>query len=161
MRRNLHCLLAAAAVLGVVSLAHAQRDAMHPQHQAMASMNDPRPVVGFPETMRVHILANMRDHLLALEQIQDALARQEYDQAGDISEQRLGMTAMRLHGAHEMAKYMPEGMQNIGTQMHRAASRFALAAKDAAASGDVKPALEAMARVTQQCVACHSSYRVQ
>jgi len=45
--------------------------------------------------------------------------------------------------------------------MYQAASRFALAAKDAAATGNVKPALEAMARVTQQCVACHASYWVQ
>jgi len=71
------------------------------------------------------------------------------------------MTAMQLHGAHEVAKFMPEAMQNAGTEMHRAASRFALAAKDAAATGDFKPVLEAMARLTQQCVACHSAYRLQ
>jgi cytochrome c556 len=34
-------------------------------------------------------------------------------------------------------------------------------AKDAAATGDFKPVLEAMARLTQQCVACHSAYRLQ
>lgn len=35
------------------------------------------------------------------------------------------------------------------------------AAKDAGTAGDMKPAVAALARVTQQCVACHSSYRVQ
>jgi cytochrome c556 len=49
----------------------------------------------------------------------------------------------------------------MGTAMHRAASRFAVAASDAAVSGDVKPALAALSRVTQSCVACHSSFRLQ
>ncbi len=131
------------------------------QHHPSASAADARQVVRFPEDLRAHTLANMRDHLLALQEIQAALAKQEFDQAGDIAEQRLGMTAMKLHGAHEVAKFMPEGMRNAGTEMHRAASRFALAAKEATASGDFKPVLEAMARITQQCVACHSAYRLQ
>ncbi len=37
----------------------------------------------------------------------------------------------------------------------------AVAALEAAATGDIKPSLAALARVTQQCVACHSAYRVQ
>ncbi|MFS8084796.1 MAG: hypothetical protein ACMG6H_04140 [Acidobacteriota bacterium] len=94
-------------------------------------------------------------------QIQEALAKQEYDQAGNIAEQRLGMTSLTLHGADEVAKYMPKGMQEAGSGMHRNASRFAVAAKDAGATADVKPALEALSRVTAQCVACHAGYRVK
>ena len=45
--------------------------------------------------------------------------------------------------------------------MHRNASRFAVAAKDAGATGDVKPALSALAATTAQCVACHAGYRVK
>ncbi len=138
---------------------------MHPQPAAKpapaVSVKDGRLAVRFPKDLRLHTLANMRDHLLAMQEIQEALAREEFDQAGDISEQRLGMSSLGLHGAHEVAKYMPKGMQAVGTEMHRAASRFAVAAKDAGATGDVKPALAALAQVTQQCVACHSAYRVQ
>jgi cytochrome c556 len=130
-------------------------------HQAAAGAVDERPLVKFPETMRIHMLANMRDHLLALQEIQEALARQQYDKAADTAEQRLGMSSLKLHGAHEVAGFMPEAMQAIGTGMHQAASRLAIAAKDAAATGEVKPVLEAMARVTAQCVACHAGYRVQ
>jgi cytochrome c556 len=56
---------------------------------------------------------------------------------------------------------MPEAMQAIGSEMHRSASRFALEAENASVTGDVKPALAALSKVTQQCVACHSAYRVQ
>lgn len=145
--------------------------AMHAAHQAAAKAGkadkshapapDHRVVVKFPSAMREHTLANMRDHLLALQQIQEALATQEYDKAADIAEQRLGMTSLALHGAHESAKYMPRGMQEAGTGMHRNASRFAIAAKDAAATGDVKPALAALGRVTAQCVACHAGWRLK
>jgi hypothetical protein len=122
---------------------------------------DTRQVVHFPKALREHTLTNMRDHLLALQQIQAALSKQDYDLAGDIAEQRLGMTALSVHGAHEVAKYMPKGMQEAGSGMHRNASRFAIAAKDVSATGDVKPALEALSNVTAQCVACHAGYRLR
>jgi hypothetical protein len=103
----------------------------------------------------------MRDHLLALQQIQEALGQEKFDAAGDIAEERLGMTSLRLHGAHEVAKYMPAGMRDIGSKMHQAASQFAVTAKDAGVTGDVRPALTAYSRLMQQCVACHSTYRLQ
>jgi len=60
-----------------------------------------------------------------------------------------------------MAPFMPKPMQAIGTEMHRAASRFAIAATNATTSNDIKPALAQLAHVTQQCVACHSSYLIR
>jgi cytochrome c556 len=55
---------------------------------------------------------------------------------------------------------MPKGMQEIGTQMHHAASRFAVAAENAAVGDDVRPALAALGDVMRQCVACHAAYRL-
>ncbi|GIK23772.1 MAG: hypothetical protein K8F32_04600 [Rhodocyclaceae bacterium] len=162
--------LALAAGLGA---AHAQQHdpAMHMQHHGQppaqaaktpqAMPKDTRQSVYFPKVLREHTLANMRDHLLALQEIQAALAQQEYDKAADIAEHRLGMSSLSLHGAHDVAKYMPKGMQDAGTAMHRNASRFAVAAKDASATGDVRPALAALAATTAQCVACHAGYRVK
>ena len=168
MLANLGRALAVGAILvGAAACApfpRAHGGDMRMQHEHMAGMSpaaDPRPVVKFPEAMRIHTLANMRDHLLALQQIEEALSKEQYDRASDLAERRLGMSSLALHGAHDLAPFMPQGMQNIGTEMHRAASRFALAAKDAGATGDVKPALAALADVSRQCVACHSSYRVQ
>lgn len=133
----------------------------HALHQAGSVASDSRTLVTLPEKMRIHTLSNMRDHLLSLQEIQAALAMGEFDRASEIAEQRLGMTSLKLHGAHEVAQYMPRAMQDMGTEMHRAASRFAVIAGDAAVSGDVKPALAALSRVTQSCVACHASFRLQ
>jgi cytochrome c556 len=60
-----------------------------------------------------------------------------------------------------MAQFMPEGMRKIGLEMHRASSSFAVEAKTAEKSGNPQLALKALSRVTQQCVACHSAYRLQ
>jgi cytochrome c556 len=122
-----------------------------------AGDKDTRVQVKFPAMMRTHMLGNMRDHLLAVHEIQAALAKGELDRAADIAEQRIGMSSLVSHNAAHMAPYMPKGMQDIGTEMHHAASRFALKAKE----GDLPHALDALSQVTQQCVACHQSYRVK
>ena len=58
-----------------------------------------------------------------------------------------------------MASFMPKPMQDIGTQMHKAASQFALVAQGNWVDGNVTRAIGALSRVTEQCVACHAAYR--
>lgn len=153
-------LTAAAPGLPTAALPQAHEHAMH-QHPAPAMPPDTRLAEGFPEPLRTHTLANMRDHLLALGQIQEALALGNYDTAADIAEKRLGMSSLEAHGAHQVARYMPKAMQDAGSAMHRSASQFAVAAKDASVNGDRKSALGALARVTQTCVACHAGFRLE
>lgn len=166
MRKAILAIAAAAAAATAVTLsAQAEQphghdmQGMHPGGES--PMADTRTLVHFPPQLRVHTLANMRDHLLSLQEIQAALADGRFDQAGDIAEQRLGMSSLPRHGAHEVAQYMPEAMREAGTQMHRSASRFAVEARNAAVGGDVRPALAALAKVTQSCVACHAGFRLQ
>ena len=121
---------------------------------------DARELVKFPEPMRLHTIASMRDHLLSLQEIDEALSKNEFDKAANIAEQRLGMTSLEAHDAAHLAPYMPKGMQEIGTQMHQAASRFAIEAQNASVGNDVHPALAALGTVMQQCVACHATYRL-
>jgi len=134
------------------------------QHQHGTSAGMPAPdariAVHFPDMMRTHTLSNMRDHLLALSEIQEALSKGAYDEAAKTAEARLGMSSLALHGAHELSEFMPQGMQEIGTAMHRSASRFAIEAQNAAATGDPKPALAALAVTMKTCVACHTTYRL-
>lgn len=122
-----------------------------------ASDSDTRIKVKLPAMMQEHMLGNMRDHLLALHEIQAALAKGESDKAAEIAEQRIGMSSLISHNAAHMAPYMPKAMQDIGTEMHHAASRFALIAKE----GDLPHALAALSQVSQQCVACHAAYRIK
>lgn len=122
---------------------------------------DTRVAIELPAPMRAHMLANMRDHLAALHEIQAALARDENQRAAEIAEQRLGMSSLDAHGAGHMAPYMPKPMQDIGTAMHRAASRFARVAEEAGVRRGLRPALQALSDVTQQCAACHAAYRLK
>jgi cytochrome c556 len=128
---------------------------------APSTSGDAREAVHFPAEMRLHTLSNMRDHLRSLEEIDAALSRGDYEAASAIAEKRLGLTSLEAHGASHLAAFMPQGMQDIGTQMHRAASRFALEAQNAGATNDPKPALAALSEVMRQCVACHAAYRLE
>ena len=117
---------------------------------------DTRKKIKLPEMMVNHMLGNMRDHLAALNEIQAALAAGKLDQAADVAEKRIGMSSLTSHGAEHMAPYMPQPMQDIGTEMHHAASRFARSAHE----GDLQKALSDLSIITRQCVACHAGYRI-
>ena len=131
-----------------------------PKH-APSAVKDTRRLVKFPEPLRIHTLANMRDHLLTMGEIQDALASGSFDRASDLAEHRLGMSSLESHGAHEVGKYMPKGMQDAGTAMHHTASQFSIVVKDASVTGDLKSVLASLAKLNQTCVACHAAYRLQ
>ena len=149
-------------VLGGPSLGWAQHDHHNGGgHDAASPITDQRQFVRFPDALRDHTLTSMRDHLLALQEIQLHLGMGHNDIAAKIAESRLGMSSLSLHGAAEVAKYMPQGMQDAGTAMHRAASRFAIAAQDAGVTGDSKPVFTGLADLTAQCVGCHAGYRLQ
>jgi cytochrome c556 len=126
----------------------------------IAESADERTKVEMPAPMRAHTLANMRDHLAAIETISRQLATGDFEAAADTAESRLGVSAIPSHGGPQRAKYMPQGMRAIGMAMHRAASRFALAARDAEVSDDLGGAFSGLADVMQQCVACHKAYRL-
>ncbi len=151
--------LATAANVGAAD-PHHQHPQLHGGTAAKPAM-DLRQEVRFPPELREHTLENMRDHLLTLQRIQEALGKGAFDSAAEIAEARLGMSSLRLHGAHDVARYMPAGMQAIGTAMHKSASRFAIEATNASATGDVRAPISALAGVTAQCVACHAAYRLK
>jgi len=168
MRLMRECGMRITAALGVAltmvwaSIVASSAIAQDHQHSTAgaAAPADSRQLVMFPEPMRLHTITSMRDHLLALQEIDIALSQNAFDKAATIAEQRLGMSSLELHGAAHIAPYMPQDMQDIGTQMHRAASRFAVDAQTASVSNDVRPALAALGTVMQQCVACHAAYRL-
>ena len=118
---------------------------------------DARQLVGLPKMMQQHMMANMRDHLVAINEILIHMTNEEFDQAAEVAETRLGMSALKSHGAKHMAQFMPEDMRQAGTNMHKAASRFALKAEE----GEALPAYKALSEVTSACVACHEGYRIR
>jgi len=121
------------------------------------AVDDTRQLVELPLPMQAHMLGNMRDHLATLNEINAALAAKDFDRAAQAAEQRLGVSSLAAHGAEHMAPYMPKPMQAMGTEMHRAATRLALAAQER----NLDKSLAELAAVTRQCVACHSAYRIR
>lgn len=152
-------LVAAALAGGSATFALAQHQHNHDPSAPVAP--DSRQFVKFPAPLVEHTLANMRDHLQTLQEIQSRLAMGHTDVAAKLAETRLGMSSLGLHGAAEASKYMPQGMQDAGTAMHRAASRFALTVQEAGVSGDLKPVFAGLAEITAQCVGCHAGYRLK
>jgi hypothetical protein len=138
---------------------------------------DRRELVHFPPEMRMHMLRNMRDHVETLNGILRDLATADYSGAAALATERLGLDSPsaasckpRPEGAtapppnsmdEMMALYMPKSMQAIGLGMHTSASEFAAVAQRAATTHDPLPAMKALSRVTDHCVACHSAYRLQ
>jgi hypothetical protein len=118
---------------------------------------DTRQKVDFPTAMQEHMLGNMRDHLHTLDAILMNLNNNKLDKAAELAEQRLGMSSLDAHGASHMAKFMPASMQTMGTQMHHAASRFAIKAQE----GDALAAYRAVQDITATCVACHDAFRIR
>ena len=132
--------------------------------QSATATKDSRELVKLPAMMQEHMLANMRDHLVALDEMLAALAEGKTDEAAEVAEKRLGMSSLSLHGAAHMGKFMPKEMGAIGTQMHRAASRFVVVARDA----ELEPGLnsqrkvyKALQEITENCNACHLGYRIR
>ncbi len=125
-----------------------------------ANAEDQRIQVDLPPMMQEHMMGNMRDHLVTLQKITQLLSSQQYDEAADAAEQRLGMSSLDRHGASHLGKFMPKEMGAIGTNMHQAASRFAIMARNEAVDGGLELAFGALSEVMQQCVACHAGYKV-
>src|SRR5665213_3159375 len=157
--RILVAIVAAVLVGGSATLAVAQHQ--HHHHMSAPSAPDARQFVEFPPMLVEQTLANMRDHLQTLQEIQLQLGMGHPDIAAKIAEARLGMSSLGLHGAAEVSEDMPQGMQDAGTAMHRAASRFAITAQDATVTGDLKPVFAGLAEITAQCVGCHAGYRLK
>ncbi len=151
----------AAVVLFGGSATFAVAQHQHSHDMIAPNAPDARQLVEFPPMLAEETLANMRDHLQTLQEIQMQLGMGHPDVAAKLAESRLGMSSLGLHGAAEVSRYMPQGMQDAGTAMHRAASRFAITAQDASVTGDLKPVFAGLAEVTAQCVGCHAGYRLK
>jgi len=126
--------------------------------------DDTREGVKLPPMMREHMLGNMRDHLMTLDQILGAVAEAKFDDAAKLAEARLGMSSLTSHDAAHMAPFMPKPMQDMGTAMHRAASRLVIVLQDASVTPNAESMQKvagAMHVVTTACTSCHASYRLQ
>jgi soluble cytochrome b562 len=122
---------------------------------------DTRQLVAMPAEARAEQRAEMLDFQTALHSIITALGERKFNDAADVAEKQIGLSAMGRHrnspANARPGMFMPNDMHAIARGMHAAASDFAKVAK----TGDTRKALVALQAVTGACVACHRSYRTQ
>jgi len=118
---------------------------------------DQRIAVQLPAAVAEQLRANMRDHLATLDKLLGQLAAGQLQAAGQMAEERLGLSAMQHHHADHIAPYLPEPMRLIGSRMHEAASHFGRIAVE----GDRDRALTALREITATCTACHNRYQLR
>jgi hypothetical protein len=125
---------------------------------------DKREFVQLPTPMQEHMLGNMRDHLETLNGIIGDVGDGKFEDAAKLTEQRLGMSSLSFHDAAHLAPFMPRPMQDLGTSMHRAASRLSIVLQNAAVAPSVESMRDisrALSEVTAACTGCHAGYRVR
>lgn len=109
------------------------------------------------ETLR----QEMGDNLLAINEILTLIAAGKLKDAGDVAEQKLGLSAQGRHRSKPFearpGPHMPPAMHALGMDGHRAASEFAKAAQ----AGERERAMALLPNLTNACVACHFSWRTR
>ena len=117
---------------------------------------DTRQTVDFPEPIKQAMLERMRRNLFDINEIQRALADNDFKRAAEVAEFSLGLSSLGPHNARQ-APYMPAAMKHMGMEMHRSARRLAPVAQEQ----DLAKAVDGRARVTGLCVGCHAVYRAK
>ena len=125
---------------------------------------DARQLVKLPEPMQEHMLSNMRDHLVSLNEIIGYLGDGKFDEAAKVAERRLGMSSLTAHDAAHMDPFFPKPMQDMGTGMHRAGSRLVIVLQDASITPNLQSMQDinrAVHEVSSACTSCHAAYRIR
>jgi len=135
---------------------HGKHDASktekHPGEHAVQL--DARVLIPFPDAIKPLFLATMRQNLADISEIQRAVAESDFDRAIRIAENGLGLGGIKTHDA--LAQHMPAEMGALGMEFHKASSELAVSLKEK----DATKIFAQMARVTDVCVMCHATYRV-
>lgn len=127
-----------------------------PGAAGIVAPEDTRVTVEFDDAVKQVLLERMRHHLSDIYEIQEALAKSNFNRVAEIAEYSLGLSSLGPQNTR-IGPYMPAPMQQLGMEVHRASSRLAVVAQE----GDMAKALESLTEVTGKCVACHAVYRTK
>ncbi|MEN8170355.1 MAG: hypothetical protein ABFS08_09055 [Pseudomonadota bacterium] len=121
-----------------------------------AESSDGREAILVPEKVRIQILADMRVNLETIQQVINALAREDFE-AIEKAASKLG-SMDHTEEMMQRRQLMPEGYRALGPRMHMG---FQAIARDARDFGEVSHTLEQLSSVMSTCMACHQSYRLE
>jgi len=123
-------------------------------HDALDGMDTRTPVPLLP-MMADHQKRNMRDHLLAVQEIVVALAADDFATI-ERAAGRIGFSEQMGQMCAHMGAGAP-GFTDKALEFHRIADTVAVAAK----AGDRTRVLTALGATLQACTACHATFRQQ
>ena len=98
--------------------------------------------------------AVMREHLEAVHQIVEALGKEDFQRAQDVTENQLGMAKHRDAMSRQMPRNFPPEYHDLAMAHHHAAEDLATTIS----SRNLLQILPALARTLDACVACHRTY---
>lgn len=123
--------------------------------------DDPRQLATLPPAAVESLREEMRDHLVALNEILSLVVAGKVKEAGLVAEKKLGESARGRHRDKPMdarpGRHMPEAMHALGMQGHKTATAFAAVA----ATGDREKTLAALPGLNASCTSCHLAWRVR
>lgn len=121
-----------------------------------ADAEDTRTMIQLSPKHRAMVLTEMREFLRGLQQISEALSREDMDSVAGVA-RSLG-TSMSQHMPAELKQALPQGFRKLGHSVH---SHFDQIALDAESLGDSGHALSQLAHTLSGCVSCHSMYQIR
>ena len=145
--------LAGLAAAPVITLAVAQgSDSMHFGHHHKPGVIDTRIQLDVPPEMKQHQLANMREHVQAIQSILEMIANGKFDEASGLAHAKLGLTPemKAMCGSFGNAKF-----EQLGLEFHNSGDALGETLK----TKDVTASLLAVSRTMQYCVSCHATFR--
>lgn len=118
----------------------------------MHSVKDERISLGLSPAMKQHQLANMRNHVEAVQSIIGLLSEGAFDKASHIAYSKLGLTK-------EMEKmcnnFENENFKNLGLAFHKSGDALGATLK----TKDLNKSLGALHTTMSYCVQCHATFR--
>ena len=122
---------------------------------AVAEEADTRNVIQLSPQHRVLVLTEMRQFLSGLQQMTDALSRDDMETVA--RESRTLGTSMSQHMPADLKQVLPQGFRKMGHAVHSSFDQIAL---DAESLGDSQHTLSQLGDTLSRCVACHSAYQI-
>ena len=128
---------------------------------ATALAEDPRQLVKLPAPAEETLRQEMRDNLVALNEIITLTVAGKVKEAGVVAEKKLGTSTMGQHRDKPLearpGPHMPPAMHEVGRQGHQAATAFA----GVAATGNREKTLALLPTLNAACISCHLAFRVR
>jgi hypothetical protein len=122
---------------------------------ATAGEADTRSLILLSPQHRALVLTEMRQFLSGLQQITDALSRDDMETVA--REARTLGTAMSHHMPADLKQALPPEFRKLGHAVHSSFDQIAL---DAESLGDSQHSLSQLGETLSRCVACHSTYQI-